>query len=116
MSVDRLARLEDRMGRVEQEVVASGVEVREARRDIADLAVLIQGPPRDDSIRGRLHKLEDSEATAKAANAALTAAKAMYEHSSDKRFSKREKIGGVLVATALLVSQWLEPIVQHSHH
>jgi len=116
MTIDRLARLEDRMGKVEQEVVATGVEVREARRDISDLAVLIQGPPRDESIRGRLHRLEDSEATAKAANAALTAAKAMYEQSTEKRFSRREKLVGLVFAASMIASVWLEPLIQNTHH
>lgn len=116
MTDDRIARLEDRMGKVEQEVVATRVEVREARRDISEVLVVIQGPPRDESIRGRLHRLEDSEATAKAAEAALTMAKTVRDQSSEKRFTKREKAAGLFIAAAVLASQWLAPLIYHQPH
>jgi len=116
MTDDRLSRLEDRIGKVEQEVVATRVEVLEARKDISELVVVIQGPPRDDSIRGRLHRLEDSEATAKAAEAALTMAKTVRDQQGERTFTKREKTAGVLIAAAVLLSQWLAPIVYHTPH
>ena len=113
---DRIARLEDRMGKVEQEVVATRVEVREARIDIGELVTSIQGPPRDDSIRGRLHRLEDSEATAKAAEAALTMAKTVHAQQGERTFTRREKVAGVFIAACVLLSQWLAPLIYHQPH
>lgn len=116
MSVDdRLARLEDRTGRVEQQLVETRSDVKEARADIHEILVTIQGPPREESLRGRLHRVEDNQSAAKAAEAALTAAKSFYERSSEKRFSKWEKLAGLLIAFALLLSNWLAPLLVHNH-
>lgn len=113
---DRMGRIEDRVERVQGQVIETRGEVREARADIQELTVLISGPPRDDSLRGRLHKLEDSEATAKAAEAALTAAKAMYERRGETLFTRRQTIA-VLVFTFVMAACALATLaVTLSHH
>lgn len=62
--------------------------------DVAELQRELAGPPRQDSIRGRLHRLESSDAAAKAAEAALVAARAVQ----GQTFSRRQKIAGLVLA------------------
>ena len=60
---ERLARLEEQMA--------------ELREDVHAIDRALNGPPRVESFRGRLHILESSDAAAKAATAAVEAVKVM---------------------------------------
>lgn len=112
---DRIDRFEERVSKIEQKVTETNTQLHEARRDIQDILVTIQGPPRTESIRGRIHRLENSEAAAKAAQAALEAVQAVREDTTDRRLSRAEKKLGLLIAAGLLASNWLAPLIYHHH-
>jgi len=40
----------------------------------------------------------------------------MYEQSTEKRFSRREKLVGLVFAASMIASVWLEPLIQNTHH
>jgi len=52
--------------------------LKDVQTDVRDLVVVIQGPPREESIRGRLHRLESADAAANAAAAALATARELH--------------------------------------
>ena len=88
--------------------------------DLHDVIIEIGGAPdqrgRDPerlSVRRRLHKLESDRAAADAATAAVRAATELRQSAHEKRFSRREKIGGLLLAAAVVVSTWLSPLFFH---
>lgn len=58
------------------------------RNDLAELEVEVHGPPREHSLRGRVHTLEQSDAAARAAQAALEAARAVQ----DRTWSGRRQV------------------------
>jgi hypothetical protein len=62
------------------------VELRELRRDHDGLYVAVEGPPRVESVKGRLHTLEASEAATAVASQALAQAQA------DKREARAERV------------------------
>lgn len=110
----------------DSEILERLVRLEEGQEDLKDdvraIRVQMEGPPRDESIRGRLHKIETSEATANAAKAALAAAEAsrkqaqvMRQQASENRFTKREKVTGLLLGACLLVTPWLTPLIYHTH-
>lgn len=80
--------------------------------DMRDLTVLIEGPPREDSLRGRLHRLESNEAAAHAAAAALEAARAMREHA----FSRGQKLIALVFAVVTTGCTVLTTIAVLSNH
>jgi Flp pilus assembly protein TadD len=61
--------LHERLARVEE-------QVRVNTSGLAELHQEVHGPPRDDSVKGRLHKLETVNAVESAATSALEALKA----------------------------------------
>ena len=75
--------------------------IQDAEDDIRNIWVNIQGPPRDDSLRGRLHILEQNNAAANAATAAVEAVKLVQR----QRFTRGEKVFGLLMSIAFLVLQ-----------
>ena len=95
---------EARLAVLEQRVLS-------AEADIRDLWVAIQGPPRDDSIRGRLHVLEQAEAAANAATAAVEAVKLVGR----QRFTRGEKLFGIFVSLALVTLQTIGLIYAIQH-
>lgn len=100
-----------------EEILERLVRLEEGQKDMKDdlraIRTQIEGPPREDSLRGRLHKLEGSEAAAKAAEAALKAVTAMRLQAGDRRFSRRDKLVTAAVGVGLLVSQWVAPLIYH---
>jgi hypothetical protein len=80
------------------------LEVRDVatQADIADIFVLIQGPPWERSLRGRVHELETSHVAASAAEAALAIAK---ELRSD-RWSVKAKALTLVIALLAVGSPW----------
>lgn len=85
---ERLARLEEQMS--------------ELRDDVRAIDRVLNGPPRDDSFRGRLHKLETSDAAARAAEAAIKAATVM-RRDGWSALQKTVVTGAALVAAAVSV-------------
>lgn len=87
-----------RVAVVEEQLHAARREWADSERrllaEIAEIQREIAGPPRQESLRGRLHRLETADAAAKAATAALEAARAVQS----RTFSRREKIVGMLLA------------------
>ena len=76
-----------------------------ARDTLHDVVVELGGAPnglgREDarrSVRRRLHELEGDRSAAMAASAAVSASKKIYDASSDRRFSRREKLAGIVLA------------------
>jgi hypothetical protein len=86
--------IRERLARVEVMIAA-------ANADIAMLHADIHGPPRDSSVRGRLHVLEQGNAAANAAAAAVEAVKLVQQQTSLRRFSRTEKFLGLLFAAML---------------
>lgn len=68
------------------------------RQMLAELRHQLEGPPRGDSIRGRLHVLENDTAAARAATAALEAARAVQAGA----FTRKERI--VVAVLALITT------------
>lgn len=75
--------------------------VREMQDDMREVRVAISGPPREDSIRGRLHKLEDDSAAANAAKAALEAAQALREQQGVMQLTVVEKRVGMVLGVVV---------------
>lgn len=65
------------MSEIGERLAALEQEVKGMRRDIGELDRALNGPPRDESFRGRLHALESSDNAARAAAAAVDAVKVM---------------------------------------
>lgn len=94
---ERFAHIEGRLVRLEE--------------DMRDVAIALNGPPRAESVRGRLHLLESSELGAKAAEAALGMARELH----DRRLTKWEKLAAIgfgfifacssVVTTVIVVAQ-----------
>lgn len=87
------------MSELGERMAALETEVKGMREDLAVIERSINGPPRDESIRGRLHLLETSDAAAKAATAAIEAVKVMRRDSWSS-FQKALVTGAALVAAA----------------
>lgn len=80
--------------------------ITEAEEDIRKVYTILEGPPRDESIRGRLHLLETSQAAAHAATAAVEAVKLV----SRQRFTRGEKLIGLVFSVCFLVLQTISLI------
>lgn len=89
----------ERVTRVEQMIV-------DTNKDVADLYVIVQGPPRDESIRGRLHHLESSQVAASAAEAALIVAKQLRDDRSHRAWTKTEKLLALAISVMAVSSPW----------
>lgn len=99
--------LGERLAAVEQ-------RVEDLRSDIRVVQRTIEGPPREESIRGRLHKLESNDIAAQAATAALETARTLR----DRSLSRSEKIVVALftgVITICTVVTTVSVLVQHTH-
>ncbi len=81
---ERVARLEVMLG--------------ETNADVAQLHAAVHGPPRIESVRGRLHLLENNNAAANAATAAIDAMKMMQEQTVTRRFTRAQIVIGLLFA------------------
>lgn len=103
------------MSRVEQQLVETRGEVKEARADVREISVALQGPPREGSIRARIHELEGHQAAAKAAEAALEMARQIRDERGQRRFTRGEKIAGLLLALAALSLQLLTVLAVLNH-
>lgn len=79
--------------------------ISEAEEDIRKVYTLLEGPPRDESIRGRLHVLETSQAAAKAATAAVEAVKLVQSTQATRRFSRAEKLAALTISVCFLALQ-----------
>lgn len=84
---------------VGERIVRVEEQLRNLQGDVEALDRQISGPPREESIRGRLHKLENADAAARAATAALAAAKAVQRQG----WSQRERVGLFVIAAAGVV-------------
>lgn len=94
--------------------------LEEMKKNIRDVVTEIGGVPDSEfrepdrrTIRWRIHMLETDRTTAQAAQAAVDAAKALHDASTEKRFSHREKIGAVILAAASVLSPYLAPLIYH---
>lgn len=96
---ERLAALEAQFAALRDTVTQ---DHRRLGEELRRLRIQLEGPPRDESLRGRLHKLEQAEHAAKAATAALEAAREIRDAAGERRFSRRERV--VIVCTAVLGS------------
>jgi len=86
-----------------ERVRAQEVLMVATQADIADLFVLIQGPPWERSLRGRLHEMESMHVAASAAEAALTIAKELR----DGRWSMKAKAVTLAIALLAVGSPWV---------
>ena len=86
---------------------------KDMKEDLTAIRAQIEGPPREESLRGRVHRLESSDAAARAAQAAIIAAKGIQDRAGDRRFSRREKTVAATVGVALVLSQWVAPLIYH---
>ncbi len=62
------------------------------------------------SIRRRLHNLESDRSAAQAATAAVSASKTIYDASVDRRFSRREKFAGIVIAAFVALGPYIAPL------
>ena len=94
---ERVARLEERV---------SGLA-----HDVSELHEVIHGPPYERSLRGRVHELETDRAAAKAAQAAVEAAKLVHAQASERRFTKKEKLIALAFTFAIAVCTIVTTVV-----
>lgn len=90
------------MSELGERMAALETEVRGMRDDLIVIERSINGPPRSESLRGRIHALESSDAAANAAAAALEAVKVM-RRDGWSAFQKLLVTGAALVAAAASV-------------
>ncbi len=83
-----------------------------------DILIELGGVPDDigrkvtrSSIRDRLHAMENDQSTAIAARAAVSASQSLYAASSDRRFSRREKLAGIVLALIVAVGPYITLII-----
>lgn len=91
---------------VGERVRALEVQMIAVNADVAELFVQVQGPPRNESIRGRLHTLESSQAAASAAEAALIVAKQLRDERSHRAWTIKEKALTLVLAVLAIGSPW----------
>lgn len=75
--------------------------------DLANLHADVHGPPWDRSVRGRLHELETDKTAAKAAEAALIAAKEVRDDRSNRAWTKKEKKAALALASAAVITPYV---------
>lgn len=102
-------RLGERVATLEARYEALEADVRQILRDI-------HGPPREESLRGRIHILENDTAAAKAAHAALETAQAIREEQNQQTFTKREKVAALFIALVVAVTAIATLVVTVSSH
>lgn len=90
------------MSELGERLAALETEVKGMRDDLIVIERRINGPPRSESLSGRVHALESSDAAAKAATAALDAVKVM-RRDGWSAFQKALVTGAALVAAAASV-------------
>jgi len=94
-----MAEIGERMARAEQ-------QIEDVKGDVSDIRREIFGPPRDDSVKGRLHVLENDRVAASAAEAALTVAKELRDDRSHRAWSTREKVAALVLSAILATSPY----------
>lgn len=98
--------LGERLAALEAQVAALRDTVRreaaELRKDYKALHETIHGPPWENSLRKKVHDLQEANAAANAAQAALAAARELQRQQGERRFTRRERI--VIVTTAVVGS------------
>jgi hypothetical protein len=65
------------------------------------------------SIRARIHSLEDNQTSQQLAREALQGARDLHAASAEKRFSRREKLAGLVFAFLMVISPYLAPLIIH---
>lgn len=112
----RLKSLDDGQLEILRHVTKIDRELADLEETLRDTVIEIGGIPdevgRDPqrlTIRRRLHELENDKATAQAAAAAVSAATTLHKAAAEKRFSRREKLIGLLFAFAVAVGPYLAP-------
>jgi len=104
-SLERLfAKMEARGARLEQRVTNHG-------REIDALRLRIDGPPRNESLSGRIHSLENDRAAANAAHAALQVAEEIRRDRDDRRWTRGDKILATIVALVIALSPWVHALI-----
>jgi hypothetical protein len=87
-----------------------------ANADIADLYVIVQGPPRKDSLDGRLTIVETSHAAAAAAESALIVAKELRDDRTQRKWTTREKLTALVLSSLAILSPWAMAIYYGKPH
>lgn len=94
--------------------------IADVANDLRKTLVEIGGVPDDigrdpnrQSIRARLHKLENDRTTARVAATAVDAAKELRAASAEKRFTKREKTVGLVLALIVAIGPYVAPFLHH---
>ncbi len=119
----QISHVEDQLGTVREQLAVvisnqQGVmrQLGETTETLRTVVVEIGGAPvelgRDTtrrSIRRRLHDLENDRSAAQAAAAAVSASKQIYQASTDRRFSRREKFAGILLAAVVALGPYVAP-------
>ena len=97
---------------IESRLAVCEQRIKEAEEDIRMLHIMLEGPPRDESVRGRLHRLEANNAAANAATAAVEAVKLVKQ----QKFTRGEKLIGLVISGCFLALQTFTLIVLVQHH
>jgi hypothetical protein len=92
------------LARLDQRVTGHGEEIDALR-------LRIDGPPRNDSLSGRIHSLENDRAAANAAHAALKVAEEIRKEREDRRWTRGDKILASVVALIIALSPWIHAIL-----
>jgi hypothetical protein len=97
-------------------VAALEAQFKTLDEDHRELYRFVHGPPREESIRGRLHILESDTVAAKAAHAALEAAQMLRQTQQVQQFTRVEKLVGLSFAAVVAATTVINLILAVIHH
>ena len=87
--------------RLGERVAALEVQQRALTEDLRDLERVVLGPPKETSLHGRIHAVENDSVAAKAAQAALATAEVVRAQQNTQQFSRREKLAALGIAAVV---------------
>lgn len=94
-----------------ERVAALEAQQKALAEDLRDLVQVVLGPPKESSLHGRIHAVENDSVAAKAAQAALATAEVVRAQQNTQQFSRREKLTALGIAAVVAICAVLSLIV-----
>lgn len=88
---------------LESRISSLEVRVDGLEDSIRRMRTRIEGPPREESLSGRVHKLENDASAARAAAAAIRGAEMLREQHDDRSFSRKERLLALALALVIVI-------------
>ena len=109
----KLEDLDDGQHEILRRVKLMDKRVRDVIIEIGGVPDEIGRDPDRPSLRRRVHRLETADVASKTAAAALEAASQLRAAANENRFTKREKIAGLLLALLVAIGPFIAPLFYH---